>query len=131
LGLVFIFCADFRHLKRRGVKRTVYPEKIRKLVDTFLTSHGKTTAALRRRIEAHGARLAGAERKDEGEIPGELSKYVEKVALYPYKIMDEDVEALKSAGYSEDQVFEITLGATLGASLARLERGLVLLDGGE
>jgi hypothetical protein len=38
---------------------------------------------------------------------------------------------MKRAGYSEDEIFEITLSATLGPSLARLERGLALLDGGE
>ena len=109
----------------------MYPAKIRKLVDTFLTSPGKTTLALRRAIEAHGARLAGGERKDEEAVPEELATYVEAVVLYAYKTTDEDVAALKRAGYSEDEIFEITLSATLGASLARLERGLALLDGGE
>ena len=109
----------------------MYPDKIGELVDTFLTSPGKTNPALRRAIEAHGARLAGGDRKDEEAIPGELSTYVEKVALYAYKTMDEDMEELKRAGYSEDEIFEITLSATLGASLARLERGLALLEGRE
>ena len=56
---------------------------------------------------------------------------MEAVVLYAYKTTDEDVAALKRAGYSEDEIFEITLSATLGASLARLERGLALLDGRE
>ncbi len=109
----------------------MYPAKIQKLVDTFLTSPGETTPALRRAIEAHGASLAGRERKVEGTVPEELATYVEKVVLYAYKTMDEDVEEMKRAGYSEDEIFEITLSATLGASLARLERGLALLGGGE
>jgi alkylhydroperoxidase family enzyme len=109
----------------------VYPDKIRRLVNAFLTCAGKTTPALRRAIEADGARLAGWERKDEGAVPEALSTYAEKVALHAYKIVDEDVEEMKRAGYSEDEIFEITLGAALGASLARLERGLTLLDGSE
>jgi hypothetical protein len=109
----------------------VYPAKIRKLVDTLRTSPGKSTLALRRAIEAHGARLAGGERKIEEAVPEELASYVEKVALFAYKTTDEDVAALKRAGYSEDEIFEITLSATLGASLARLECGLGLLDGDE
>jgi hypothetical protein len=115
----------------RGGRRTVYPAKIQKLVDTFFTSPGRTTPALRRAIEAHGASLAGGERKDEGPVPEELATYMEKVVLYTYKTMDEDVDEMKRAGYSEDEIFEITLSATLGPSLARLERGLALLDGGE
>lgn len=109
----------------------MYPAKIQELVDTFLTSPGKTTPALRRAIEGHGAGLAGGERKDEGPVPEELATYVEKVVLNAYKTTDEDVEEMKRAGYSEGEIFEITLSATLGASLARLERGLALLDGGE
>ena len=109
----------------------MYPAKIKKLVDNFLSSPGETTSALRRAVEARGASLAGGERKGKGAVPEELLTYVEKVALNAYKTTDEDVEEMKSAGYSEDEIFEITLSATLGASLARLERGLALLDGGE
>ena len=35
---------------------------------------------------------------------------------------------LKSAGYSEDEVFELTLCAALGAALGRYERGVAALD---
>ena len=108
----------------------MYPAKIKQLVDNFLSSPGETKYALRRTIVAHGASLAGRAREDEGAVPEELVTYVEKVALNAYKTTDEDVEEMKRAGYSEDEIFEITLSATLGASLARLERGLALLDGG-
>ena len=39
----------------------------------------------------------------------------------------EDIEELKGCGYSEDAIFEITLCAAVGASMARLERGLEIL----
>ena len=109
----------------------MYSAKIKKLVNAFFTSPGKTTPALRRAIEAHGASLAGGERRGEGAVPEELVTYVEKVGLHAYKITDQDVEEMKRAGYSEDEIFEITLSATLGASLARLERGLGFIDGDE
>ncbi len=109
----------------------MYPDKLHKLVDTFLTCPARTKPELRRAIEAYSSRLAGGDRKDEGQITEEIVPYVEKVALHAYKIIDEDVKGMKEAGYSEDQIFEITLSATLGASLARLERGLALLKGDE
>jgi alkylhydroperoxidase family enzyme len=45
--------------------------------------------------------------------------------------MDEDVAALKHAGLSENAIFEATASAALGAALARLERGLAALGGGD
>ena len=60
----------------------MYPAKVQKLVDTFLTCAAKTDPALRRAIESHAATLAGGDRTDEGRIPEELATYVEKVALY-------------------------------------------------
>jgi hypothetical protein len=52
----------------------------------------------------------------------------EKVARHAYRITDEDVGALRSNGYSEDAIFEVTLAAAIGAGLARMERGLAALD---
>ena len=46
---------------------------------------------------------------------------------HAWRCTDEDVAALKTAGYSEDQILEATLAAALGASLARFELGLSLL----
>jgi hypothetical protein len=65
------------------------------------------------------------------DVPENLRAYVDKVARHAYKVTDEDVEALKKAGYSQDQIFEITISAALGASLKRLNIGLAALKGGK
>jgi hypothetical protein len=52
-------------------------------------------------------------------LPPELASYVDKVVRHAYKVTDEDVEALRQAGYSEDQIFELTVSAALGAALER------------
>ena len=62
-------------------------------------------------------------------VPDDLSDWVEKVARHAYRTTDEDIESLKAAGYSEDQIFELTVAAALGASRARLERALGTLAG--
>lgn len=62
------------------------------------------------------------------ELPADLRAYVVKVAAHAYRVTDEDVEALKKAGYSEDAIFEITVSAALGAAIHRLERGLIALN---
>ena len=61
------------------------------------------------------------------EIPAVLRAYVEKVARRAIDVGDADVDALKTAGYSEDAIFEITASAAMGAAIMRLERGLVVL----
>jgi len=61
------------------------------------------------------------------EIPGLLGEYVSLVRSRAWDITDADVEALKQAGFEEDQIFEATVCAALGAGLARLEKGLEAL----
>jgi hypothetical protein len=60
-------------------------------------------------------------------IPTALAPYVEKVALHAYKVTDADIDVLKRAGYSEDEIFEVTAAAAVGAALFRLERGMAAL----
>ena len=39
---------------------------------------------------------------------------VEKVADHAYRVTDEDVAAVRAAGLSEDQIFEIVVCAAIG-----------------
>lgn len=63
------------------------------------------------------------------DVPPALASYIEKVDKHAYKITDEDIQALLEAGYSEDQIFEATVAAALGAGMKRLRAGLVALEG--
>ena len=109
--------------------KTDYPEKVTKLKDIFLNSPGETNPALRQTITAHAAVLSGADSQEAGPIPAAMQSYLDKVALHAYKTTDEDIQRLKAANYSEDEIFELTISAALGAALARLERGLDLVNG--
>jgi alkylhydroperoxidase family enzyme len=59
--------------------------------------------------------------------PPEFATYLEKVRLHAYKVTDRDVEALKEAGFSEDEIFEQTVSTAVAAGLDRLEAGLEAL----
>jgi alkylhydroperoxidase family enzyme len=59
--------------------------------------------------------------------PPEFDAYLDKVRNAAYRVTDADVQALKDAGYSEDEIFEQTVAAAVGAGLHRLERGLACL----
>jgi hypothetical protein len=112
-----------------GERSEAKPAEVRRVAETVLNGPGETPNNLRRSIEARAARLGGGERK-EASVPSELESYVHKVARYAYKVTDDDVEELKARGYSEDEIFEITISAALGAGLVRMEKGLGVLKGG-
>ena len=56
--------------------------------------------------------------------PPDFAAYLDKVRAHAYKVTDAEVEALKAAGHSEDEIFELTVSAAVGASLDRLDAGL-------
>jgi alkylhydroperoxidase family enzyme len=59
--------------------------------------------------------------------PEEMSHYLEKVRLHAYKVVDRDIDELKAAGFSEDDIFEHTVAAATAAGLERLEAALATL----
>jgi alkylhydroperoxidase family enzyme len=65
--------------------------------------------------------------RPERPAPAEMARYLEKVRRHAYKVTDRDVEDLKSAGFSEDEIFEHTVSAAAAAGLERLEAGLATL----
>ena len=62
------------------------------------------------------------------EAPPDFAAYLEKVRKNAYKVTDEDIQALKNAGYSEDVIFEQTVSVAVAAGLERLEAGLGALS---
>ena len=98
-----------------------------RLVEAMLAGKGEADPSVRRSVEALAAQFGGRSSMQADAIPPELISYVKKIALHAYKTTDEDIEALRNAGYTEGAIFEITLSAALGAGMARLERGLAAL----
>jgi len=59
--------------------------------------------------------------------PPEFADYLDKVRDEAYQVTDADVQALKNAAFSDDEIFEQTVSAAVAAGLHRLERGLACL----
>jgi alkylhydroperoxidase family enzyme len=57
-----------------------------------------------------------------GPAPAEMDAYLAKVRDRAYAVTDGDVEALKEAGFSEDEIFEQTVAVAIGEGLRRLDR---------
>jgi len=96
-----------------------YDAFVAKLKSAVTQSQGFTTPALRSAIVEDRA----------AEMPDSMSAYIAKVRQHAYRITDAEVEALKANGHSEDEIFEVTGSAALGAALHRLERGMTALRG--
>jgi hypothetical protein len=59
------------------------------------------------------------------EVPGTLGRYIGDVARGAYARAEADIALLRREGYSDDQIFEATVSAALGAGLRRREMGLI------
>lgn len=73
-------------------------------------------------------RRAAAARRD---LPAPLAEFADKVTRHSHRVTDADLAKLRAAGYSEDQIFELTISVAVGTGIARLEAGLRAMKGGE
>ena len=60
-------------------------------------------------------------------VPPAAAAYVDKVRTGAHAVTAADVAALKAAGMSEDEIFELTVSIAVGVGLGRLEAGLEAL----
>jgi alkylhydroperoxidase family enzyme len=61
------------------------------------------------------------------EAPADMTPYLEKVRTAAYSITDDDVDALKKAGFGEDEIFEQTVVTAIGEGLRRLDAALEVI----
>lgn len=101
------------------------------LVTAVYHSKGVTERALRTVIRSAVAPGNNQLETGDSPIPMALRPYLNKVGRYAYKVTDRDIETLKTLGYSEEAIFELTVSAAVGAGLGRLQQGLTALNGGQ
>jgi hypothetical protein len=91
------------------------------LVGHVLDGPGRTT---------NEARRAAFDNKDAPELASARA-LIDKVANHAWKVTDEDVDAVKQAGMSDDEIFELVVAAALGQSSRQLASALAVLDAAE
>ena len=64
-------------------------------------------------------------------VPPQMASYLEKVRGESYRISDAEILALRAAGHSQDEIFELTVAAALGAALRSLDCGLRTVRGAD
>jgi len=105
---------------------TRYHDAVAGLVEAVQSSPGETTPELRRAVAAR-AGVFGASTDRSSGVPDDLRGWVDTVARHAYRTTEEGVAALRASGYTEAQIFELTVAAALGAAHARLDRALAVL----
>ena len=56
-----------------------------------------------------------------------MAAYLDKVRDGAYRVVDSDVDDLRAAGFSEDEIFEQTVSRAVAAGLTRLDSALEAL----
>jgi hypothetical protein len=92
-----------------------HAELVAALRSAVFESPGETDPALRQAV--------GAGRP----VPDPWGSYAEKVRAHSYRITDADIAALRAAGRTEEEIFEVTVAAATGEALRRLDAGLRVL----
>lgn len=89
--------------------------------------HGRLVAELRRSVFDSAAATDPATRSAAatgGPLPEPWESYAATVRDAAYRVTDSDIDRLKAAGHSDDEIFEITVSAAVGAALRSLDAGL-------
>lgn len=91
--------------------------------NALLTTPGDTTPVLRQHIIDYVVcKTLGVGQNPESfkALDEEVFTLVDKVTFASYSIEDEDLNILRSSGWSDDALYEIILTAAYGAGLARM-----------
>jgi hypothetical protein len=98
---------------------------------TMAGRYAKALARLGERLRGGPGELAPAARAaaiDGGPLPGPLAqRYVQTVGEHAYQLTGRSLEELAEAGWTDGQVFELTVAAASGAARRRLDAGLAAL----
>lgn len=97
------------------------PASLQKAIDALFTQPGETAPSLRREILQRN-------RSGSGPVAEAIQPLVDKIAHCPWTVDDQDYARLQAAGYSEAQLYDVTLAAAMGAGLKRFDAGLRAID---
>jgi alkylhydroperoxidase family enzyme len=59
---------------------------------------------------------------------GAVARYVAKVRDHAYKVVDEDIAALREAGLDDDRIFELTVATAVGQATRQYDAAVAALD---
>jgi len=104
----------------RGTDGVLRPAEVALGWDHLLTTAGSTTPARRAEVAA-AVRAWWTDTPTPAPLSPALDPFVEKLARYANRIIDEDVDALRAEGMDKAAILELTLVGSTAAALVGLE----------
>ena len=68
---------------------------------------------------------------DNARLSGPVAALIQKVAAHAYQVGDEDVNAARAAGVSDDAIFELVVCAAIGQATRQYDTALATLEATE
>lgn len=99
----------------------IRPTEVENGRNRMLSTDGQSDLDLRRAVEAFVKKQWRYEQAPDLNLPENLRSYMTKLALHAYRITQDDIDALKAAGYTEREIYELTIVGCLGTALVGLE----------
>ena len=65
---------------------------------------------------------------DNAGMTGPVSRLIDKVAKHAYNLTDDDIVAVRLAGFTEDQIFELVVCAAIGQAARQYEAALTAIE---
>jgi alkylhydroperoxidase family enzyme len=96
------------------------PAQVEAMVESVTQGPGDADVALRAAVFRRGMAQLGFP-ETETDVPASLAYYVDTVARHAAEITDQDVQDLLAAGWSEPEVFEVSVAASTAAAYGRLK----------
>ncbi len=95
-----------------------------------MTDVRRSRTALVERILGGDGRASRAQRRaafDRGALDEPLRRLVDKVAESAHTVTEEDIAAVRAAGLSEDEVFEVVVCSAIGQASRQYDAALTAL----
>ena len=96
------------------------PPEIETLVESVTNGDGNSDKALRQAVFRRGMATLGFPETDT-DIPQDLVHYVDTIARHAPDVTEQDIQELLGKGWSEAEIFEVTVAAALAAGYGRLQ----------
>ena len=106
----------------RSADGRIRPTGVDRGWQTMLSTKGLTDPPLRHDVAAFVTAQWRLSHKDIPQLSDALTTYLKKLSLYAYRILDEEVDALRAEGYTDEMLCEITVVGAFTAALVGLDQ---------